>query len=44
MTWPRRGDAVTLKHDVAADLQLQIVQRGLEREPAPVDRGGQGKD
>ena len=39
---PRR--AVTLQHHVAANLQLQIIQRGLEREPAPVDGGSQGQD
>ena len=37
-------NAVTLQHDIAADLQLQAVQRGLKNEPAPVDRGGERKD
>jgi hypothetical protein len=32
-------NAITLKHDIAAGLQLQTGQRGLEREPAPVNRG-----
>ena len=39
---PRR--AVTLQHHVAANLQLQTIQGGLEREPAPVDRGSKRKD
>src|SRR5713101_5183103 len=30
-----------VQHGVAADLQLQAVQRGLEGEAAPVDRGGE---
>ena len=34
-------DAADLQHDVAADLQLQVMQRDLEREPASVDRGGE---
>ena len=33
--------AAALEHDVPAGLQLQAVQRGLEREPAPVHRGGE---
>ena len=36
--------AVALQHDISADLQLQAVQRGLEREPPPVHRGGERKD
>jgi hypothetical protein len=37
------GRAATLQHDVAAGLELKAVQRGLEREPAPVHRGGERK-
>ena len=32
------------EHDVAAQPQLQVVQRSLQAEPAPVDRRGQGQD
>ena len=37
-------DAVILQYDISADLQLQAVQRGLKREPAPVNRDGERKD
>ena len=38
-------DAVTgVKHGIAAHLQLQGVQRGLEGEAPPVDRGGERKN
>ena len=36
-----RDVATGVQHGVAADLQLQAVQRGLEGEAAPVDRGGE---
>ena len=36
--------AVTIQHDIAAYLQFQAVQRGLKREPAPVNRGSERKD
>ena len=36
--------ALALEHDVAPGLEGQVVQRGLEREAAPVDRGGQRDD
>jgi hypothetical protein len=38
------GNAVAFQHDIAPGPQLQAVQRGLERELAPVHRGGQRKD
>jgi hypothetical protein len=37
-------NAAVLQDDIAADLQRQAVQGGVEGEPAPVDRGGQRKD
>jgi hypothetical protein len=33
-----------LEHDVGAGLELQVMQRGLEREPAAVHRSGQRQD
>ena len=39
-----RGAATAVQHGIAADLQLQAVQRGLEGEAPPVDRGGERED
>jgi len=36
-----RDAGTGVQHGVAADLQLQAVQRGLEGEAVPVDRGGE---
>jgi hypothetical protein len=36
-------NTAALQHDIAADPQFQAVQRRLEREPAPVNRGGERK-
>ena len=33
--------AAVIEHRVAAGLELEAVQRGLEAEPAPVHRGGE---
>src|SRR6185437_12344714 len=39
-----RGAATAVQHGIAADLQLQAVQRGLEGEAPPVYRGGERED
>jgi hypothetical protein len=36
-------NAVALQHDISADPQFQVVQRGLIGEPAPVHRSGERK-
>ncbi len=41
---PKVDSAAALQHHVAADLQFQAAQRGLEREPASVHRNGERKD
>ena len=43
LTEPRNAAAV-VQYGISADLKLQAVQRGLEGEAAPVDRGGERKD
>src|SRR5271170_3877513 len=41
---PETPGAATRQHDIAAHLQFQAMQRGLKREPAPVNRCGEWKD
>jgi hypothetical protein len=41
---PERAPALVLHHDIAAEPQLEPVQRRLEGEAAAVERGGQRQD
>ena len=44
ITWPSLAAAVRFQDDVAARLELEVVERSLEAEASPVHRGGEGND